>query len=128
MAAVFYHDEGQKRLAEDTKKAIEKKTGSEVKTKILPHKKFYIAEDYHQKHALQRYPEFVEEFRAMYPSAGDFVSSTAAARVNGYLGGYGNCDDIRADIEGLGLSDSGKKRLLAIACGGRTILPCIALK
>ncbi len=128
MAAVFYHNAEQKRLAEETRDSIENRTGSKVNTQILPYTVFHIAEDYHQKHAIQRFPELLEEFRAIYPSADDFVSSTAVTRVNGYLGGYGQCDNIRAEVGGLGLSDSGRERLLGIACGGRTIMPCIALK
>ncbi|MFH1636164.1 MAG: peptide-methionine (S)-S-oxide reductase, partial [Chloroflexota bacterium] len=35
----------------------------------------------------------------MYPDSDDFVNSTAAARVNGYLGGYGTLADLQAEID-----------------------------
>ena len=44
------------------------------------------------------------EFRALYPAGADFVASTAAARVNGYLGGYGSLEQLRSEREELGLS------------------------
>jgi len=124
MAAVFYHSEEQKRLAVETRGAIERTTGSKVQTKIFPYTGFYPAEDYHQKHYLQRYPELMEEFRAMYPTAEGLVSSTAVARVNGYLGGYGECDDLNNEAQGLGLSPEGLNTLSIIVCGRKGAASC----
>jgi peptide-methionine (S)-S-oxide reductase len=117
MTAVFYHDEEQRRLAGETRDAIEKRTGSNVKTRILPYTGFTLAEDYHQKHALRGYPHLMEEFGAIYASVGDFVSSTAVTRVNGYMGGYGKCEDLKKEAWGLGLSEEGIDRLSLIVCG-----------
>lgn len=49
-AAIFYHDETQKRLAEDSKKALQKaKPFKElIVTEIVPASAFYPAEEYHQ--------------------------------------------------------------------------------
>lgn len=47
-SAIFYHDETQKRLAEQTKKAKEKELGKPVVTEIVPASQYYAAEDYHQ--------------------------------------------------------------------------------
>jgi peptide-methionine (S)-S-oxide reductase len=49
-SAIFYHDEEQKRLAEDSKRVVEKaKPFKEpVVTEIVPVSTFYKAEDYHQ--------------------------------------------------------------------------------
>lgn len=47
--AIFYHDEEQKRLAEESKQAlIESKRFTNVFTEIVPAATFYVAEDYHQ--------------------------------------------------------------------------------
>jgi peptide-methionine (S)-S-oxide reductase len=48
--AIFYHTEEQKKLAEDSKKAIEqsKVLRGPVYTQIVPASQFYKAEDYHQ--------------------------------------------------------------------------------
>ena len=46
-SAIFYHDETQKRLAEESKAAVVKKLGR-VYTDIVPASIFWRAEDYHQ--------------------------------------------------------------------------------
>ncbi len=57
--AIFYHDEEQRRLAESSKLALEQsgRFDRPIVTEILPLKKFYPAEDYHQdyykKHPLR---------------------------------------------------------------------------
>jgi peptide-methionine (S)-S-oxide reductase len=47
-SAIFYGNEEEKKLAEESKKKIEEKLGKPVVTEILPEKAFYNAEDYHQ--------------------------------------------------------------------------------
>jgi peptide methionine sulfoxide reductase msrA/msrB len=52
-SAIFYHDEEQKRLAEESKAALEK-TGrfdAPIVTEIVPASTFYPAEEYHQDYA-----------------------------------------------------------------------------
>ena len=48
--AIFYHDEEQKRLAEESKRKLESsgRFDRPVETEIVPVSKFYEAEDYHQ--------------------------------------------------------------------------------
>ncbi|MCS7213576.1 MAG: peptide-methionine (R)-S-oxide reductase MsrB [Candidatus Calescibacterium sp.] len=46
---IFYHTEEQKRLAEESKKDVEKIFGT-VNVEIKPAQKFYIAEEYHQQY------------------------------------------------------------------------------
>lgn len=128
MAAVFYHDEEQKRLAEESRDRLAEKTRGEIRTSIQPYTGFYLAEDYHQKHSLRRFPELMEEFRAMYPSVEGLVSSTSAARVNGFLAGYGTCKALEGELDSLGLSDRGKGTLLEIVCGRKTTVTCAPAK
>ena len=49
-SAIFYHDEEQKRLAEESKRKLESsgRFDRPVETEIVPVSKFYEAEDYHQ--------------------------------------------------------------------------------
>jgi peptide-methionine (S)-S-oxide reductase len=46
--AIFYHDENQKRLAEESKKALSKRFKEPIVTEIVRATEFYPAEDYHQ--------------------------------------------------------------------------------
>ena len=46
--AIFYHDETQKRLAEESKKALSKRFKEPIVTEIVAASEFYPAEDYHQ--------------------------------------------------------------------------------
>ena len=49
-----------------------------------------------------------DELLAIYPDPADFLGSTAAARINGYLGGFGTKDQLEREIDRLGLSAAGK--------------------
>jgi len=47
-SAIFYHDETQRRLAEESKSTLEKARGWKIVTGIVPAGEFYPAEEYHQ--------------------------------------------------------------------------------
>jgi len=113
-AIIFYHNEDQKRLAEESMERIASGIHGTVFTEIVPYSGFTLAEDYHQKHSLQHYPEFMQELRRVYPSNREFVDSTAAARLNGYLGGDGSYDALVKELDSLGLSPSMKEALREI--------------
>lgn len=113
---IFYHNEEQRRLAEETKERQADRLQSQIYTDIVPVGDFTLAEAYHQKYRLRQTRTFAQEFSAIYPDDGDFVDSTAAARVNGYLGGNGSCEQLRSEVEGLGLSPEGRERLLGMVC------------
>jgi peptide-methionine (S)-S-oxide reductase len=115
MSIVFYHNDEQKRLAMETRDREAAKINSEIFTEIVPASEFYLAEAYHQKYRLRQVPDLMKEFSVIYPDNEDFVDSTAAARVNGYLGGYGTFEALQAELSGLGLSPAGSQRLLDIA-------------
>ena len=116
-AAVFYHNDEQKQLAAETAEREAVRRNAKIRTEILPFTGFTIAEDYHQKYYLRKERDLIREFEQIYPSADDFVRSTAAARVNGYLGGNGNSEGISAQLGLLGLSSEGQRSLLEIFNG-----------
>lgn len=119
-AIVFYHNDEQKRLAVESRDRIELAIKKSVYTEVKSYSGFYLAEDYHQKYYLQNMAEFDREYKAIYPSIGDFINSTAAARVNGYIGGYGSYEVLEKELGSLGISESGQKRLLEIGQDLRT--------
>ena len=110
-AVVFAHDEEQKRLAEESRARIAKKLGKTVHTEVLPYGRFYAAEDYHQKYYLRGHRQILRQFQQYYPQAADLMNSTAAARVNGYIGGHGTASAYKADIDRLGLSAAAREEL-----------------
>jgi peptide-methionine (S)-S-oxide reductase len=114
MSAIFFHNDEQKRVALETRDREAAKVRGTIVTEIVPFAAFYLAEAYHQKYYLQQVPELMREFSTIYPVAQDFTNSTAAARVNGYVAGYGSPDALKTEIDSLGLSPMGNKRLLKI--------------
>jgi peptide-methionine (S)-S-oxide reductase len=111
-AVIFYHDEEQQRLAVETRDRLADNLGRNVHTEILPYTNFYVAEDYHQKYRLRGNTEFLREIKAVYPDDTDLMNSTAAARLNGYLAGYGSPEEVRKLWPDLGLSPQSQTRLL----------------
>ena len=116
---IFYHDEEQRRLAQASKEQYEAQCDCRVYSEIVPAAAFYLAEDYHQKYQLRQSPTFMDVFATIYPDPADFVNSTAAARVNGYLGGYGTLANLQAEIDDLGLSPEAQGALLEIVLNRR---------
>lgn len=114
MSIIFYHSPEQKKLALESKQAWEKRWGK-IYTEIMPAGDFYLAEDYHQKYLLRQEPSLLAELKAVYPSVQGLVDSTAAARINGYLGGFGDPANLPAVAEKLGLSPEGGRRLASLA-------------
>jgi len=112
---IFVHSAEQRRLALASKEREEARRKAKIVTEILPATGFTLAEGYHQKYYLRGERELLGEFAAMFGSTAEFVNSTAAARVNGYLGGNGSMEQLREEIDKLGLSPAGRERLLEIA-------------
>jgi peptide-methionine (S)-S-oxide reductase len=115
---IFYQDEQQRDLAVKSKMTLEQKLGRKVQTQVLPLQTFTWAEDYHQKYLLKGQKTLANELRRIYPHERDFVNSTAAARLNGYVGGQGSPQQLRHDMGRLGLSPEGKS-LLDRLVGGK---------
>jgi len=103
MSAIFYHDEDQKSLAEKTMKEMKPEFKAPISTLILPAEEFYDAEDYHQKYMLQHHPWLLE---ACGINPGDhLIKSHVAARLNGYIGGYGTPSKLQEEASKLGIND-----------------------
>ncbi len=111
MKAVFYQNEQQRKQAIASKASIEEEIGSTVRTEIVPVRTFTMAEDYHQKFTLKGHKYLGNEMMRIYPRHQDLVDSTAAARLNGYLGGHGSRDQLPKELETLGLSAEAEKVL-----------------
>jgi len=116
MSAIFYHNEEQKKLAVESMKQEEARTHRKIYTEISSASRFYRAEDYHQKYYLRQRPELIRELKAIYPSNEDFVNSTVAARLNGYLAVKGPYAALQAELADL-LPPEESRKLLDIVRG-----------
>lgn len=107
-------------MALESKDREAARINGKIRTELLPASEFYLAEDYHQKYYLRQDFVLGTELRSMFRSEHDFVNSTGAARVNGYLGGYGTLSALEKEIDQLGLSEAGRKKLLErVSSSGR---------
>lgn len=105
---IFFHDEEQRRLAEEAKARASARLKQTIYTEIMPVGKFTRAEDYHQKYYLRANREIARDLLLSYPDPVAFADSTAAARLNGYLGGHATPDEIRDNLPKLGLTSYGQ--------------------
>ena len=112
MSIIFYHNEEQRRLALDSKRRQEDQLGMPVFTEIVPARAFTQAEDYHQKFYLRKNRSLMHDLKAMYPDEDGLVDSPAAAKINGFLGGYGTRESLRQILPSLGLSEKARQALL----------------
>lgn len=119
MSAIFTHGDVQMRLAMATAAKVAKDRGDDVKTLIEPARRFYLAEDYHQKYRLRSRRDVVDELTAIYPKLEDFVNSTAATRLNGYFAGYGSMADFETELPKFGLSKAAEAKARNLAHGLR---------
>jgi peptide-methionine (S)-S-oxide reductase len=113
MSAVWYQDDQQKKIATETRDREAVRSKAKITTEILPLAKtaFYRAEDYHQKYLLRRNAALLRELQKQFPDPQALVDSTAAARINGYLGGHVKPGQLDKEIDSLGLSESGRNTL-----------------
>jgi len=112
MSIIFFHNDEQKRLATVSKDLQATRRKGRIFTEISPLIEFYLAEYYHQKYRLRSERDLMREFSAIYPEEEDFLNSTAAARINGYLGGYGTLEGLLKELPGFGLSQAAGKKII----------------
>jgi peptide-methionine (S)-S-oxide reductase len=117
-SAIFYSSEEQRQAAIESRQREELRQGRPVFSDIEAITEFYIAEDYHQKYYLTQSTELLTEMSAIYPNLKDFINSPAVAKLNGYVAGYGDQAILQEQINRLGLSETGKQRLLKITASG----------
>ena len=113
MAAVFCHDDAQLEMARRTGERAARARGGELRTRVDPLGTFTRAEDYHQKYRLRREHRVTDELVERFGSDRAMVDSTAAARLNGLLRGFGDPADLEPWLARLELSPAARETLVA---------------
>ena len=103
---IFWHGDEQREL---TQASWEERDQPEVTIREAGH--FFPAEDYHQKYRLKLAEVVYRDFERMYDDHADIVRSTAAARCNGILAGYGTWEVLGAELDSYGLSEAATQEL-----------------
>ena len=114
ISALFPVDGKQEAEARAFLEALAEELGGTPVTEVSVGVRFYPAEDYHQKFYLQAESALWAELRERFGSFDEAVLSNEAARINGYLGGFGTYRDLSGEIGEFGLSDAGADLLLDI--------------
>jgi len=104
---IFVHDEAQRLLAMASFDA----QGSRPLTEVVAVERFTRAEDYHQKYRLQHETALIAELRGRFVTFDAFVDSTVAARVNGYLAGWGSAAWLEEEIASFALTEHAEEIL-----------------
>ena len=117
-SVIFYHNGAQETAALESMAREETRLGRKIMTAVIPYTNFYLAEDYHQKYYLRSNPVLFRELYSIYPDPGDLLNSTAAARLNGYIGGFGDEATVLSQLDKLGLSEAGREEVRLIVKRG----------
>jgi methionine-S-sulfoxide reductase len=113
-SAIFYHNEEQRQLAVAAVRKVERALKKKAVTELIPYSGFTRAEDYHQKYFLRNQEDLEKRYETIYPDPVQFADSTAVARVNGYLGGYGSREQFENEAPRLGLTEAELRALKAL--------------
>lgn len=96
MSLILYHDEQQKKIAEESFQVESRKRNEKITTEIRPAGPFYPAESYHQKYRLQGHKWLCQQI-GLNPEL--LLTSTTASKFNGYLVGVGSSPQFEKDAE-----------------------------
>lgn len=93
-SVVLTTTDAQRDAVERTRDTIAQRLGTSVATDVETLDQFSLAEEYHQKYELRSTPVLGDE---LVERCGErLVDSTVAARLNGFVAGYGDDDQRRA--------------------------------
>lgn len=104
MSAIFYHNHNQKNLAEQSFQERLSRCPKTIHTLILPAEDFHNAEDYHQKYRLQAHKFVLDQLQINDTES--LLTNSLAARLNGWLNGYGSLDQFFNEKTALGLDNN----------------------
>jgi len=102
-AMLFYADEGQRQSAGASAARIAAMRGNgRITTELVPLDRFWIAEDYHQKHALRSHRELAAQVRSLFDSEAEFREAPVATKLNAFCAGDLSRAELDKELQVLG--------------------------
>ncbi|GKV65296.1 MULTISPECIES: peptide-methionine (S)-S-oxide reductase MsrA [Sporosarcina] len=112
LSSLRYHNEQQLEVIDQVKKVMEAKLGDPIETEVTKLDRFYLAEERHQKYYLKRYPGVLDQLAEIYPAASRLTDSIFAARLNGFVKGYGTKEQIMNEIKQWKITEESRGHLI----------------
>ena len=112
VSSLRYHNEQQLQIIDQVKMKMEQELGEPIETEITLLEHFTLAEQRHQKYYLKRYPKALGQLELFYSSEESLVDSTFAARLNGFVKGFGTRDQIVTEIQGWQVDENARQQLI----------------
>uniref|UniRef100_A0A8D8Y6A0 peptide-methionine (S)-S-oxide reductase n=1 Tax=Cacopsylla melanoneura TaxID=428564 RepID=A0A8D8Y6A0_9HEMI len=103
---ILYVDPEDKSVAEKSLESEQTRHKRPINTIIAPFKRFYDAEDYHQKYRLRQHTYLHSKLN--FKTEECYKTSHVASRLNGYVVGFGGVKQFEEEADKLGLSDDVK--------------------
>lgn len=113
-SAIFYRTDEEWAAAERLLGQVETRRGR-IHTAVEPLRRFWLAEDYHQKFRLRAHKEVFADLLTHFPDEAALVDSTSAARLNGWLDGCSTDAQLDRELDLTGLGDDEKNEVRAYA-------------
>ena len=110
-ALILVDGPAQRKAAEASRAAYQARLSKPITTAIEELGEFTRAEDYHQKFRLRNTPQLLAPLLQAYPKGDAFTDSTAAMRLNAYLAGHGDAEQLQRELPKLGLDEGGQRLL-----------------
>ncbi|EGA88873.1 Peptide-methionine (S)-S-oxide reductase [Planococcus donghaensis MPA1U2] len=114
ISLLHYHTDQQRQTIETIRKEMEAELGESIETEIALFSQFTLAEERHQKYYLKRYPKALDQLETLYPNKGMLVDSIFAARLNGFVKGFGTKDSLRKEINQWSIGETEKTFLTSL--------------
>lgn len=112
LSMLRYHGNQQKESIKKVRKEMEKSLGEMIETEIASFDNFTLADERHQKYYLKRYPNTLEQLQDLFPQSEHLIDSTFAARLNGFVKGYGKLTLLKSEIASWNIEDENRDTLL----------------
>ena len=114
ISLLHYHTEQQRQVIKAVLPEMELRLGESIETEISPFTQFTPAEERHQKYYLKRYPKALEQLKELYPDSRLLTDSTFAARLNGFVKGFGTKDGVLKEVSQWSIGKNEKAFLVDI--------------